>query len=200
MIDQNSIESIDQAILKKSQLMYCNKFENREEPPVNVEAYKVYAERMTSRGYIHSNETLLALKKYCQGYALVLSGSCGVGKTFFFQCLSQDILIVNANDIANYTYDEIIEFCNSYRDREIVIDDIGSSQEYSKNYGNVYSPLLTMCNQRILSKARTHFTTNLDSAGFSKFDNRLKDRIARLAVPCVFSCKNSYRTPIIYKH
>ena len=63
MIDQNSIESIDQAILKKSQLMYCNKFENREEPPVNVEAYKVYAERMTSRGYIHSNETLLALKK-----------------------------------------------------------------------------------------------------------------------------------------
>lgn len=141
----------------------------------------------TKKGYIHSRESLTALERYLQGYALLLSGGVGSGKTMFFECISGDgIEIVPLAMFAGWKLDETEEFIMNRRDCEMVIDDVGAEPPISE-YGIRQELLPHVIEWRMHLRKRTHFTTNLTADDIQKrYGVRTIDRLYGMAYPVVF--------------
>lgn len=139
---------------------------------------------MAARGYIFNPVTIEAMIAYLQGYGVLLSGSVGVGKTHFFRMIGDDIYIMNASDANGLTQREVYEWIEYTRDRDVMIDDVGSGGAKARDYGREYDALLMILNARepYRCKRRTHFTTNLTNDQLvDTFDARVVDRIYGLA-------------------
>lgn len=149
---------------------------------------------MAARGFQFEKATLSAVVAYCQGYSILLSGCVGTGKTMFFRCLNPDIAILDMGDLVHWERSDLETLLVDMREREIVIDDLGSGAATANDYGNRYDVLLYILNKRQGVKARTHFTTNLNSDELNKFyDYRAMDRVYGMAKPYVLERKDSLR-------
>lgn len=157
---------------------------------------------MSAKGYKFSPIAIKAVREYAKGYALLLSGDMGCGKTFFFHCLHPDIIKLDLNALTSWRQDELLEYLGSVRRNEILVDDIGTATSCGKTYGTTYDILLTILNERIKSKSkvRTHFTTNHNKKELEQvYGERNVDRIMELAKPIVFPKSKTFRVaqPVI---
>ena len=139
---------------------------------------------MAARGYIFNPVTIEAMIAYLQGYGVLLSGSVGVGKTLFFRCASPEIVIQDMGEMVGWKQNEVREWLDFCRDREVLIDDIGCGGSKAKDFGREYDALLMVLNARdpYRCRYRTHFTTNLTNDQLVEgFDARVVDRIYGMA-------------------
>lgn len=144
------------------------------------------ASEMARRGYRSSRESLDALKAYLEGYAILISGDVGTGKTRFFDALG-GIEKVSMIDLYAHRLDEIVEIVCGLRHREIVVDDIGQEAIYC-NYGCKMDVLPWLIEKRAESKMRTHFTTNLTGGKLTnRYGARVLDRIHATCMAFRFS-------------
>lgn len=161
----------------------------RTEPKVvTVQGLQRWANFMaTKKGYRHSLESLEALEKYAQGYALLLTGSVGTGKTFFFQSLGQNIEIVSLATLAGWKLDDIQRMLDNNRDYEVVFDDIGAEPAIS-DFGVKQEILPLILERRQYCRKRTHFTTNLSAQEIEeRYGVRSIDRIYGMTYPITFT-------------
>ena len=152
--------------------------------------------RMAAKGYVHTPETIKALEAYLNGYDILLTGSYGVGKTFFFDCLSTPeapIVRLNMNEAHLWKFDDLAEFLRDNACCDIVVDDIRG--DAGKDYGKAYDPLIIILERRFDTLRRTHYTTNLTNEELiSRLDNRDVDRLYT-AKPFVITRTESLRMP-----
>lgn len=159
-----------------------------QEKLVTPTALQAKAYHMAKRGYIHSRKSLEALEWYMKGYALILTGPVGVGKTMFFKCVEPDneVRILPFNSCALWDYRELRDWLLATRNSDIVIDDIGWERAVgdglARNYGQKYDALQIVLDYRLnLSAYRTHMTTNLNNEQLGRaYDAHLIDRICEL--------------------
>lgn len=155
------------------------------------------AQFMANRGYRHNADSLKALEAYLAGYDILLTGSFGVGKTFFFDCLSTataPIVRLNMNEAHLWKYDDLADFLRDNRGNDMVIDDIRG--DIGKDYGKAYDPLIVILENRFEVRARTHYTTNLTNEELiERLDHRDVDRLYT-AKPFVIRREESLRSPL----
>lgn len=172
----------------------------KRESPISVteQTLVARANEMARWGYKHTPVTLRALERYLTGYAILFTGRVGVGKTFFFKCLNRtgaDIAIISMHECYLWPFDELSKWLTDNRDREVLVDDIGSN-ERSNSYGTKYEALKYILSRRLDSPARTHFTTNGTPDELEKvYDFQVVDRLFELADSFVFDRTDSLREP-----
>lgn len=133
---------------------------------------------MASRGYVFSEATVQAVAEYYRGFGIGLSGGVGLGKTLFFRLLTPDAIIMDINEAMRWNYDQLLAFLHCYKEREMVLDDIGAGTTRGNDWGVAYDALMVILNARQKSRARTHITTNLDNDALIKaYDYRAVDRM-----------------------
>lgn len=163
---------------------------------VSAERLKCAAQFMAVRGYRHNADSLKALEAYLAGYDILLSGSFGVGKTFFFECLSTDakpIIRLNMNEAHLWKYDDLAEFLRDNCGNAMLIDDIRG--DIGKDYGKAFDPLIVILENRYDCRSRTHYTTNLTNEELiDRLDHRDVDRLYT-AKPFVIRRDESLRAP-----
>lgn len=139
------------------------------------------AKAMTKRGYIHTEETLRVLEAYMQGYGILLSGGCGIGKTRFFECVNPTpIMPLSFNVCHLWKYEELDTFLTATRSEELLLDDVGWHSEAS-NYGQKFETLQIVLDRRLSCRVPTHITTNLTNDELcERFDGHIVDRIYQL--------------------
>lgn len=168
--------------------------ESRTEPaPVTDDDVTAVAARMAKAGYRFSAESAAALKAYLEGYALLVVGGVGTGKTSFFALLG-GIVRVSLTELCARRPDDIEDAVRRLKDREVLIDDVGAEPEYS-NYGCRMDILPWMMELRSGSEMRTHFTSNLDGKGIAKrYGTRVTDRMTERCKAFRFSGASMRRT------
>ena len=147
---------------------------------VSQESLTDFASRMAQRGYIPSEQTLMAVEKYLQGYGLWLTGGVGTGKTAFFRCLPlvHPPRIFPMISTLGKSVDELRDWLHDNADNEIVLDDIGSEPVFN-SYGSKFEILPWMLEARMESRARTHVTSNLTAKMvLDRYGARVIDRFA----------------------
>lgn len=152
---------------------------------------------MSKRGYrFWDNKQIDALEAYGRGYGIVLAGAMGTGKTMFFKTIDPSIVILDMNSASGWKQDDLESFLLTYRDREMLIDDVGAGSAKGKDFGREYDPMMIILNMRNASKKRTHFTTNLDNDSLIKnLDYRAYDRMLGLAKFLELPKRQSLREP-----
>lgn len=132
---------------------------------------------MAGRGYVFSTATIEAVADYHRGFGIGLSGGVGLGKTLFFRYINPSALIVDMGNMMRWKFDQLEDFLHSCRDREMVLDDVGTGSR-GNDWGVAYDALMVVLNARQKSRYRTHITTNLDNDALIKaFDYRAVDRM-----------------------
>lgn len=151
---------------------------------------------MAGRGYVFSTATIQAVADYHRGFGIGLSGGVGLGKTLFFRLLTPDAIIMDINEAMRWNYDQLLAFLHCYRDREMVLDDIGAGTTRGNDWGVSYDALMVILNARQKSRARTHITTNLDNDGLIKaYDYRAVDRMYGMVKFIILPKAPSMRMP-----
>lgn len=155
---------------------------------VGAQAIRNYAAWMAEkRGYIHTAESLVALEKYMQGYSLLLTGAVGTGKTFFFQSLGQDLLIISLIGLSGWKLDEIETMLLNNQERDVVFDDMGAEPPVS-DYGVKQEIVPLILEKRYYLRRRTHFTTNFNAEQIqARYGVRVIDRIYGMTFPITFT-------------
>jgi len=140
------------------------------------------ADRMASRGYRHTRETLEALADWMNGYGILLTGKVGVGKSHFFHTLCPDTPVLSMREAFLWEYNEIDNWLGGCMNTDIVVDDVGAEQR-SRKFGEPYWMITLVLEKRIRSGYRTNFTTNYRSEELqNKYeDASIIDRLFELA-------------------
>lgn len=155
---------------------------------VDAQAIQIYAAWMAEkRRYIHSAESLVALEKYMQGYSLLITGSVGTGKTFFFKSLGRDITVISLVGLSGWKLEEVETMLNNTWEHEVMFDDLGAEPPISE-YGVKQEILPLILEKRKYCKKRTHFTTNLNAEQIqARYGVRVIDRIYGMTFPITFT-------------
>lgn len=152
--------------------------------------------RMSSAGYRFDAATIEAARAYAEGYALLLTGNVGTGKTYFFKKLNPEIYTLDMNFATRWKFAEIESWLDNHWDDEVVIDDLGVGSAKGNDYGAQYDVLMCLLNGRIRSSKRTHFTTNCNADQLiAAYDYRAYDRILGMAKPFKMARTESLRNP-----
>lgn len=173
------------------------------DPVLKVSVLESYAKRMTSYGYEFTPKTLKVLADYLKGYNLMLCGQVGLGKTFFFECMSKVRLSMNYGAIEKlsmvetqvWTLDMVREWVDETRNSDIVIDDLGTESSKMVNFGQEYSLFPYLLEKRMqLSHRRTHVTSNYDAKELmAKYGQRVGDRFIQMFKEEIFAPRRSRR-------
>ena len=148
-----------------------------EDIDISSDVVRKYAESMAAKGYLHSESSILAIEKYLQGYNLWLNGDCGTGKTLFFKRLNPRIKVFRMIDTTGISIDELREWMEDARNKEIMIDDIGVEPIFNY-YGNRFEIFPWIVEKRLEVTARTHLTSNLTAKAMAeRYGRRALDRL-----------------------
>lgn len=150
-------------------------------------------EQMAQRGFKFDEKTYALTKRLCDGEGLMLSGPVGTGKTFFFYaagipCLSIEHARGQGMEALNYAL-------NSWRDEDIVIDDVGSCDDSLNEFGTNHDLLSYVLNYRLECDGLTHITTNLTPEQLlATYGQRIVDRMTEMCTRVVIEGQ-SLRNP-----
>ena len=113
-----------------------------------------------------SKPQLRAFAEYVRGYQLLLAGKAGTGKTSFFKALIAAKFsgadIYNIVKESKQSIDWVLQDMDFYKNRELVIDDIGRESpkiEYGER--TEVLDLIMSYREEHCSHVRTHYVTNL---------------------------------------
>lgn len=139
-------------------------------------------------------------------FGIMLSGTCGNGKTTMLLAFQsamnylsanrvfndKGIRIEDAKDILLYRKDQKVY--NSFRNTEMLgIEDMGREPTEIIDYGNVLNPITDLLEYRYSKQLFTFITTNLKPKEVrEKYGNRIADRFNEMFYNIVFE-NNSYR-------
>lgn len=174
------------------------------EKTVTTEEVRACARAMAARGYIHTRESLEALRYYAAGYGILFMGNVGVGKTYFFRTVAAvrakntdnpPIVIYPMIDIVGRRVEEIRECLIDNERSDMVLDDVGAEPTFNE-YGNRWEILPWLLEMRRAARGRTHFTTNLSPDEMAaRYGARTVDRMQEMAVPLMLT-GSSRRMPM----
>lgn len=151
-------------------------------PQVSDADVKSKAMEMAGRGYRFDEQTLGLVRPYLEGRGLMLCGNVGVGKTFFFQTAGIEAA-VNLKIAQGWDLREISAALDSYRETELLVDDVGAEELEYMSYGTKTGLLAQIIEYRTEAGAPTHFTTNLTPQQLlDRYGVRVVDRMTHLAV------------------
>ena len=150
-------------------------------PQVSDDDVRRKAEDMARCGYRFNAQTLGLVRKYLEGGGLMLGGNVGTGKTFFFQTAGVEAA-VNLKIAQGWDLREIGDALDSFRETELLIDDVGVEELDYKSYGTQTRLLDFILEYRMDAGAATHFTTNLTPQQLlDRYGERVVDRMTQLA-------------------
>lgn len=141
-------------------------------------------EQMARKGFVFNEKTYALTKRLCDGEGLMLCGPVGAGKSFFFYAAGIPGLSIQhargqGMDALNYAL-------NSWRDEDIVIDDVGSSDNSVNEFGTIHNLLSYVIDQRLECDGLTHFTTNLTPEQLlATYGQRIVDRMTEMCTRVV---------------
>lgn len=154
-------------------------------PNVTVAAVEEMAKKMISAGYEMTQGSLSILADYLKGYNLWLCGNVGVGKTFFFDCISRirrerglyPIIKLSMLETMAWKMDDARDWVEEAEDSDVLIDDVGTEPEMN-NYGMRAELFPYLLEKRMQNtRRRTHMTSNLGPRDILKrYDMRVSDR------------------------
>lgn len=169
----------------------ASSFMPKEAPVVQIRAstLEFYAKKMSEQGYEMSEASLQILCEYLKGYNIWLCGNVGVGKTFFFQCMSRirksrnmsPILKLSMLETQAWTMEDAERWVNHTSDHNVLIDDVGAEPKLN-HYGEKVEVFPYLLEKRMqISGLRTHLTSNLGPADILKrYERRVADRFAQM--------------------
>ena len=171
-------------------------------PMVSESSVEQFAKNMVGFGYDLTTDTLGILVDYLKGYNLWLCGNVGVGKTFFFDCISKirsvmgysTLVKLSMIETQGWTMDDAKEWVLDNADRDVVIDDIGT-EPLMKSYGQEAELFPYLLEKRMqLVTRRTHLTSNLGIIDIKKrYGERVADRFVQFFKMEVMKSKKSKR-------
>lgn len=154
-------------------------------PNVTVAAVEEMAKKMISVGYEMTQGSLSILADYLKGYNLWLCGNVGVGKTFFFDCISRirrerglyPIIKLSMLETMAWKMDDARDWVEEAEDSDVLIDDVGTEPEMN-SYGMKAELFPYLLEKRMQNtRRRTHMTSNLGPRDILKrYDMRVSDR------------------------
>ena len=139
-------------------------------------------------------------------FGIMLSGTCGNGKTTMLLAFQDAMCYLSANRIFNdkgiriEDAKDIVSFVkdrqiySKFRDTEMLgIEDMGREPTEVIDYGNVLNPITDLLEYRYSKQLFTFITTNLKPKEVrEKYGNRIADRFNEMFYNIVFE-NNSYR-------
>lgn len=157
-------------------------------PAVSASYVEGIAKLMIRCGYQFNEKTLSILADYLRGYNLWLCGNVGVGKTFFFDCMtkvrrsqgSDSIVKLSMLETQDWTMETAREWINDTRDRDVLLDDVGT-EPVMKSWGQEAELFPYLLEKRMqLATRRTHLTSNLGIVDIKKrYSERVSDRFVQ---------------------
>lgn len=171
-------------------------------PQVREGAIEFYAKKMASFGYEMSEEPLKILCEYLKGYNLWLFGNVGVGKTFFFDCMSKvrwsmnmdRIITLSMIETQGWTMDDAAKWATNNEECDVLIDDVGA-EPLLNHYGEKIEVFPYLLEKRMQLPHRTHLTSNLGPKDImNRYDRRVADRFAQMFKGIEIKAKKSRRT------
>lgn len=175
--------------------------DSAEPPKVSTAAVEMFAKNMAGQGYDLNADTLGMLVDYLKGYNLWLCGNVGVGKTFFFECISKvrasmgysTLVKLSMIETQGWTMDNAREWIADNDDRDVVIDDVGT-EPLMKSYGQEAELFPYLLEKRMQLSRRTHLTSNLGIIDIKKrYGERVADRFVQFFKMEVMKAKKSRR-------
>ena len=157
-------------------------------PAVSASYVESIARLMIRCGYQFNEKTLTILADYLRGYNLWLCGPVGVGKTFFFDCMTKvrrsqgldSIVKLSMLETQDWTMETAREWVNDTRDRDVLLDDVGT-EPVMKSWGQEAELFPYLLEKRMqLATRRTHLTSNLGIVDIKKrYSERVSDRFVQ---------------------
>jgi len=148
----------------------------RTKAEVTDEQIRRKAISMARSGYRFTPETFALVRPLLGGEGLLLSGSVGVGKSFFFYCAG--IPALNLKVAQGKTLEQISKALDEHADEAILVDDVGAEESAFKSFGTSVRLLDYILERRSDAAAATHFTSNLDGdARLARYGERIDDRL-----------------------
>jgi len=177
-------------------------------PTIKPETLKLFAEKMSEKGYEMTEASLKILNEYLKGYNLWLCGNVGVGKTFFFTCMSRvrkarglsPIVKLSMIETQGWTMEDASEWARDVEDYDVLIDDVGA-EPMLNHYGEKVEVFPYLLEKRMrISGQRTHLTSNLGPTDILKrYERRVADRFAQMFKMVEMKCKKSRRKLTLWK-
>ncbi len=151
-------------------------------PEVAPAIVEGHAARMAKEGYLHSVESLKAVKLCLEGYGVLISGNVGTGKTFLFQTLYAPVprRMWSTQEICErFTPADVGAWMSQFDNLAFILDDLGAEPVYN-NFGSRVEmmSLVIEHRSRLRNAVQTHITTNLTAAQVKeRYGDRVLDRI-----------------------
>lgn len=159
-------------------------------PTVRAGAVEKVGLLMVRNGYQMTEWSVNVLTDYLKGYNLWLCGKPGVGKTFFFDCMSRvraslghdAIAKLSMVDTQGWSMDMARDWVEENRDRNVLIDDVGTEPEEQTSYGQRIELFQYLLEKRMqLPRVRTHMTSNFGAKDIVKrYGLRVADRFVQM--------------------
>lgn len=161
-----------------------------DEPALKASVLNAVACQMAKIGYEMSPNMLEVLTDYLKGYNLWLCGNVGVGKTYFFECLSRyrqnekglpPIEKLSMIETMGWTMDNARDWVMSHNSEDVLLDDVGS-EPVMNSYGVKAELFPYLLEKRMqLTAKRTHITSNLGPKDIiNRYDVRVSDRFVQM--------------------
>lgn len=176
---------------------------DRQEPVLKASIVRLVSGQMAKAGYEMTPKAIEALTYYLKGYNLWLFGNVGVGKTYFFECMSRvrmeekglpQIVKLSMIETMGWTMDMAREWCEDHKDDDVLLDDVGS-EPMMNSYGVKAELFPYLLEKRMqISRKRTHMTSNLGAKDIlSRYDARVSDRFVQMFKAARLEAKKSRR-------
>lgn len=157
-------------------------------PIVSATYVESIAKRMAEVGYDFTEETMRVLVDYLKGYNIWICGKVGVGKTFFFDCMSEvrrasgivGIVKLSMIETQGWNMDDARNWIDDYREYDVMIDDVGT-EPLMKSWGQEAELFPYLLERRMqFSDRRTHLTSNLNIINIKhRYSGRVSDRFVQ---------------------
>jgi len=176
---------------------------DRQEPTLKASIVRIVAGQMAKSGYEMSPKAIEAMTYYLKGYNIWLCGNVGVGKTYFFECMSRvrmsekglpPIVKLSMIETMGWTMEMAREWCESHNDDDVLLDDVGS-EPIMNSYGVKAELFPYLLEKRMqVARKRTHMTSNLGAKDIlSRYDARVSDRFVQMFKAVRLDAKKSRR-------